>query len=163
MRRLHDALNEEPTLMQAQRQEGRTSDRLGGPASRLGDLVWLSTRNLTNRPRPTKKPVSKQRRLMKELRGHKKITRILDFEQIPLNRKTEDTPPSLGSKVVEALGDETPNLGRVNRRENCLWYPRACGRKWKHQISMFKTEKWMNRFQAAVSKHSSIQQNLNSD
>jgi hypothetical protein len=40
-----------------------------------------------DQPLPILNSKRKERQRMKELRGHEKITRILDFEQTPLNRK----------------------------------------------------------------------------
>ena len=54
MRKLHQKLNEGLTWIQNQRKEREATAAIESPAFRSGDMVWLSTRNLTNRLRPAK-------------------------------------------------------------------------------------------------------------
>lgn len=54
----HQLLNDELTLVQAQRAEGDTTRE--APAFEVGDLVWLDSRHLVNRLCPAKKLDSKR-------------------------------------------------------------------------------------------------------
>ncbi|THZ62800.1 hypothetical protein D6C85_09139 [Aureobasidium pullulans] len=58
MRKLHQLLNDELTLVQAQRAERDSTQE--APAFKPGDLVWLDSRHLVNRLRPAKKLDSKR-------------------------------------------------------------------------------------------------------
>ena len=91
MKNLHQHLNDELTLIQAQRAERDQTQE--APAYKVGDRVWLNSRNLVNRLRPAKKLDSKRL-------GPYQITEVITSSSAPRAYRL-DVPASwrLGTTV----------------------------------------------------------------